>query len=150
MRLDAELVDAIVSALEQRLPQPAPAPPPAPVAPAPLPAPAELPLPEGLANGSATELLAHVDGTIATWNALRGSLAGVADELEETKKLLREAKEALSVSHAENDQHQRRVRALETEVAESRALVVETRARLQDAADALDSGVARIETPADY
>lgn len=79
----------------------------------------------------------HVDASIAGWSGLRASLQAIGTELDESRRSLRDAKERLSVAHAENDQHQRRIHALEAEVAESRAQVEEARLRLQDAADAL-------------
>ena len=84
-----------------------------------------------------------------TWSSVRAVLASVDAELEETKRALRDAKEQLSVAHADNDQHRKKLRALEIEVTESRGVVAEARARLQDAADVLDSGKGRVEESAE-
>jgi chromosome segregation ATPase len=90
-----------------------------------------------------------VDASIAAWSTLRASLDAIGTELEETRRTLRETKEQLSVAHAENDQLQHRVRALELEVAESRGLLGDARSRLQDAFEALGGNAPRIDTEAD-
>jgi hypothetical protein len=146
--VDGGLVDAIVAALEHRLVDPTVAlerrvadPLERRVVEAPL-APSEPAAPKiGLAA-----LVAQVDASIAAWSDLRAALATPDDELEGLRRSLRETKEQLSVAHAENDQHQRRVRALETELAESRALIADARLRLQDATEALEGGGDRIAT----
>jgi hypothetical protein len=130
---EASIVDAIVSALENRL---------APAVPAAVPD-----APPG--DASPPELLAQVDASIAAWSTLRASLDAIGTELEETRRTLRETKEQLSVAHAENDQLQHRVRALELEVAESRGLLGDARSRLQDAFEALGGNAPRIDTEAD-
>jgi hypothetical protein len=130
----AALAEALISAIERRLP--------ATVSPARGDAPSA-------SVGSMPELLTRLDATIEAWSTVRTALASVGQELQDTKRSLRDTKEQLSVAHADNDQQQRSVRALETEVAESRALVAEARARLQDAADALDSGAHTIEESAE-
>jgi hypothetical protein len=136
------IVAAVLSALETRLPVGAPA------APQPIVLPPRV---EGepAAPGSTGELLSRLDDAVQTWSSVRSALGSIGDELEETKRLLRESKEQLSVAHADNDQLGKRVRALETEVAESRTLVSDTRARLRDAAEALDLGATKIEESAD-
>ncbi len=98
---------------------------------------------------STAELLAHLDTTVETWSALRGALAGVHAEFEETKRVLREVKEQLSVAHADNDQYRKRARTLEGELAESREVVSQARARLQEAADLLEADPTQVAESAD-
>jgi MshEN domain len=99
--------------------------------------------------GSTEELLAHLDATVETWSALRTSLASVHTEFEDTKRALREAKEQLSVAHADNDQYRKRVRTLEGELAESRELVTQARARVHEAAELLESDPTQLREAAD-
>jgi hypothetical protein len=132
--VDESIVSAIVEALESRL--------------ASLPAPAPIVYEGGSGDGSAPELLAQIDASMATLATLRSSLDAMNAELEEARKSLRETKEQLSVAHAESDQYQHRVKALETEVAESRGLLGEARTRLQDAFEAL-GGATRVDTETD-
>jgi hypothetical protein len=102
--------------------------------------------------GSTEELLAHLDATVETWGALRAALTNVHAELEESKRSLREAKEQLrevkeqlSVAHADNDQHRKRVRMLEGELAESREAVAQARAHLRDAAGLLEADPTQLQ-----
>jgi peptidoglycan hydrolase CwlO-like protein len=81
--------------------------------------------------------VARVDAAIEAWSTLRAALETIGEELDASRQSLREAKEQLSVLHAENDQQQLRIDALEAEVAERKSLVDEARMRLQDAAKAL-------------
>src|SRR5262249_29926550 len=81
--------------------------------------------------------VARVDAAIEAWSSLRAALETIGEELDASRQSLREAKEQLSVLHAENDQQQVRIDALEAEVAERKSLVDEARLRLQDAAKAL-------------
>jgi hypothetical protein len=132
------LAETIVAALEPRLqpaapmhfPPPAPSlqPPPAPAAPGPDP-------------------VAQVDAAVAAWPALRSTMLGLDQELDAARRSLRELKESLAVAHAENDQHQRRIHALEAELTDNRALLDEARIRLLDAADILETRTPRLETP---
>jgi hypothetical protein len=126
----AAVVGAVVAALERRAPQSA-----APVTEHGTAAPA-VPV---------EELVSQMDAAAQAWSSLRAVFDGTAPELEAARRSLREAKEQLSVSHAEIDQHQRRIRALETELAESRSLLSEARLRLQETAEALDLGASRLE-----
>jgi len=143
--LDSTFVDAIVTALVPKLQAFVPAPAPAVDASAePEAAAAE---PSEAAPASVADLLAHVDESIASWTRVRQALEAIGTELDASRQNLREAKERLSVAHAEGDQHQRRVVALEAELAERRALVEETRLRLREAAEALGEGVMRLEAP---
>jgi chromosome segregation ATPase len=80
-----------------------------------------------------SRLLQQVDAAAISWDGLRDAVASLADDLDDARRGLREAKEQLSVAHADNDQLQLRLRALEHEVAESRAAAAEARTRLQDA-----------------
>jgi hypothetical protein len=124
------LVEAMVAAL-QRVPSNAPA---------------ALPVSEdGQFEGSIGELIGQIDATMGVWTSVRNTLAGIGAELEEAKRAAREAKEQLSVAHAENDQHLNRVRALEAELNESQALVASAKARLQDAAQLLLGGASASE-----
>jgi hypothetical protein len=132
--VDESIVSAIVEALESRL--------------ASLPAPAPIVYEGASGDGSAPELLAQIDASMATLATLRSSLDAMNAELEETRRSLRETKEQLSVAHAETDQYQHRVQALEKEVAESRGLLGEARTRLQDAFEAL-GGAMRVDTETD-
>jgi hypothetical protein len=81
--------------------------------------------------------VARVDAAIEAWSSLRAALETIGQELDASRQSLREAKEQLSVLHAENDQQQVRIDALEAEVTERKTLVDEARLRLQDAAKAL-------------
>jgi len=126
------LVEAMVAAL-QRVPS-APA------------APVALPVGEdGQLEGSIGDLIGQIDATMGVWSSVRNTLAGIGAELEEAKRAAREAKEQLSVAHAENDQHLNRVRALEAELNDSQALVASAKARLQDAAQLLLGGASTSE-----
>lgn len=126
------LVEAMVAAL-QRVPS-APA------------GPVALPVGEdGQFEGSIGDLIGQIDATMGVWSSVRNTLAGIGAELEEAKRAAREAKEQLSVAHAENDQHLNRVRALEAELNESQALVASAKARLQDAAQLLLGGASASE-----
>lgn len=148
--LDSTLVEAVVAAVERRLGALAAAVPAEPVAVPATQAPAAAPSADpALGGGDVSNLLAQIDTAISSWSTLRSALVGFGDELEDAKRNLREAKEGLSVAHAENDQHLRRIRTLETDVAESKALVADARSRLQAAADALDAGADRLEESAD-
>jgi hypothetical protein len=119
--LDPSLVEALVSALADRLPVIA-TPTPPPVAP-----PAQESL---LAQPEAEPLLSHGSDTV--------------------RRDLRETKEQLSVAHAEIDQNQRRIGTLESELNETRALLAQARNRLKEAADALDVGSAKFEDSNDF
>jgi hypothetical protein len=126
--LDERSVEAIVAALGDRLS--ALAPPPgfeheAVVLP---------PVAEGTPVGDA---VAQLDAMIGLWSNLRAAVQPMHDELEETKRSLREAKEQLSVAYADNDQHRRLLEAQESELSQSQALVEEARLRLKEAAEAL-------------
>jgi Type II secretion system (T2SS), protein E, N-terminal domain len=126
------LVEAMVAAL-QRVPSAGAAP-------------VALPIGEdGQLEGSIGELIGQIDATMGVWTSVRNTLAGIGAELEETKRAAREAKEQLSVAHAENDQHLNRVRALEAELTDSKALVASAKARLQDAAELLLGGASSSE-----
>jgi type II secretion system (T2SS) protein E len=126
------LVEAMVAAL-QRVPSAGAAP-------------VALPIGEdGQLEGSIGELIGQIDATMGVWTSVRNTLAGIGAELEETKRAAREAKEQLSVAHAENDQHLNRVRALEAELNDSKALVASAKARLQDAAELLLGGASSSE-----
>jgi Type II secretion system (T2SS), protein E, N-terminal domain len=126
------LVEAMVAAL-QRVPS-GPA------------APVALPVGEdGQFEGSIGDLIGQIDATMGVWSSVRNTLAGIGAELEEAKRAAREAKEQLSVAHAENDQHLNRVRALEAELNDSQALVASAKARLQDAAQLLLGGASTSE-----
>jgi hypothetical protein len=137
---DRHLVDAIVEALEPRLrafaPPPAAEEPSRPVTEVPLDTSPPAPV---------AELLADVDSSIAAWTRLRSSLEALGAELESARRSLREAKERLSVAHAESDQHQRRIHTLEVELDERRAVLDEARLRLQEAAEALGGQTRRLE-----
>jgi hypothetical protein len=135
--LDLRLVDAIVAALEPRLQ--ALATPPA----------RDLEPPPVAGAPPVAELVAQADASIAAWTSVRSSLLAFGEELDSARRNLREAKERLSVAHADNDQHQRRIHTLEAELEERQALLEETRARLQDAADALGSYAQRLESTGD-
>jgi Type II secretion system (T2SS), protein E, N-terminal domain len=125
------LVEAMVAAL-QRVPS--------------SPAPVALPVGEdGQLEGSIGDLIGQIDATMGVWSSVRNTLAGIGAELEEAKRAAREAKEQLSVAHAENDQHLNRVRALEAELNDSQALVASAKARLQDAAQLLLGGASTSE-----
>jgi hypothetical protein len=126
------LVEAMVAAL-QRVPS-------APAAPVALPAGED-----GQFEGSIGDLIGQIDATMGVWSSVRNTLAGIGAELEEAKRAAREAKEQLSVAHAENDQHLNRVRALEAELNDSQALVASAKARLQDAAQLLLGGASTSE-----
>ena len=126
------LVEAMVAAL-QRVPS-------TPVSPVALPVGED-----GQFEGSIGDLIGQVDATMGVWSSVRNTLAGIGAELEEAKRAAREAKEQLSVAHAENDQHLNRVRALEAELNDSRALVASAKARLQDAAQLLLGGASTSE-----
>ena len=122
--VDGELVDAIVAALGPRL--------------------QSLASQAGIARtpvehvtDSIMDPVARVDAAIEAWSSLRAALEMIGEELDASRQSLREAKEQLSVLHAENDQQQVRIDALETEVAERKSVVDEARLRLQDAAKAL-------------
>jgi Type II secretion system (T2SS), protein E, N-terminal domain len=122
--VDGELVDAIVAALGPRLQSFA--------------AHTGTPRPPGEHVGdSIMDPVARVDAAIEAWSSLRAALETIGQELDASRQSLREAKEQLSVLHAENDQQQVRIDALEAEVAERKTLVDEARLRLQDAAKAL-------------
>jgi hypothetical protein len=109
-------------------------------------APVVLPVGEdGQFEGSIGDLIGQIDATMGVWTSVRNTLAGIGAELEEAKRAAREAKEQLSVAHAENDQHLNRVRALEAELNESKALVASAKARLQDAAELLLGGASTSE-----
>lgn len=95
--------------------------------------------------GSTEELLTHLDATVETWASLRAALAGIHTEFEETKRALRDVKEQLSVAHADNDQHRKRVRMLEGELAESREAVAQARSRLQEASDLLETDPTQLQ-----
>lgn len=126
------LVEAMVAAL-QRVPSAGAAP-------------VGLPVGEdGQFEGSIGDLIGQIDATMGVWSSVRNTLAGIGAELEEAKRAAREAKEQLSVAHAENDQHLNRVRALEAELNESKALVASAKARLQDAAELLLGGASPSE-----
>jgi Type II secretion system (T2SS), protein E, N-terminal domain len=99
------------------------------------------------AEGSPGELLAQLDQMMETWSSVRAALANVDGELEDTKRQVRETKEQLSVAHAENDQHLNRVRALETELAESRSLLNDARGHLRDAFQALEGTPSPVTEP---
>jgi hypothetical protein len=131
------IVSSVLAALEQRM---AAVPPVAATAPKDAP---EVPR-------STSDLLAHVDSTMETWSTLRGSLAQLHTEFEDTKRALRETKEQLSVAHADNDQLRKRVRTLDSDLAESRAIVVQARARLQEAADLLAVESVEVGEPAEF
>jgi hypothetical protein len=108
-----------------------------------------LPIPTGEGGefeGSIGELIAQVDAALAVWGPVRSTLASIGAELEEAKRAAREAKEQLSVAHAENDQHLNRVRALEAELEESKALAAAAKARLQNAAELLLGGASSEES----
>jgi len=122
--VDGELVDAIVAALGPRLQTYV------------SPTPAVRPLSEPVGD-SIMDPVARVDAAIEAWSTLRAALETIGEELDASRQSLREAKEQLSVLHAENDQQQLRIDALEAEVAERKTLVDEARMRLQDAAKAL-------------
>src|SRR5262245_52548598 len=122
--VDGELVDAIVAALGPRLQTYV------------SPAAALRPLSEPVGD-SIMDPVARVDAAIEAWASLRAALETIGQELDASRQSLREAKEQLSVLHAENDQQQLRIDALEAEVAERKTLVDEARMRLQDAARAL-------------
>jgi hypothetical protein len=122
--VDGELVDAIVAALGPRLQTYV----------SPTPAVRRLSEPVG---DSIMDPVARVDAAIEAWSTLRAALETIGEELDASRQSLREAKEQLSVLHAENDQQQLRIDALEAEVAERKSLVDEARMRLQDAAKAL-------------
>jgi hypothetical protein len=146
--LDTRLVDAIVAALEpklQALVERAPAPE-ARRQPARAPAPAPAPDPPAEVPATIAELVAQADASIAAWSSVRASLVALGEEVDASRQNLRDAKERLSVAHADNDQHQRRIHALETEIEDRQSLVEETRARLQDAADALGNYARRLES----
>lgn len=109
-------------------------------------APVALPIGEdGQFEGSIGDLIGQIDATMGVWTSVRNTLTGIGAELEEAKRAAREAKEQLSVAHAENDQHLNRVRALEAELSESKALVASAKARLQDAAELLLGGASTSE-----
>ena len=129
--IDPNLVEAIVAAVQRHRPNEV-----APESPAP--------------NASVSELVAQVDAAIAAWSGIRAVLATADDEVDALRRSLRETKEQLSVAHAENDQYHRRLRALEAEVADGRAVVAEARRRLQDAADALDGGTGELAASSDF
>jgi hypothetical protein len=122
--VDGDLVDAIVAALGPRLQALASQ---AGVARTPV---------EHVGD-SIMDPIARVDAAIDAWSSLRAALETIGEELDASRQSLREAKEQLSVLHAENDQQQVRIDALEVEVAERKSLVDEARLRLQDAAKAL-------------
>jgi hypothetical protein len=122
--VDGELVEAIVAALGPRLQTYV------------SPAAAMRPLSEPVGD-SIMDPVARVDAAIEAWSNLRAALETIGQELDASRQSLREAKEQLSVLHAENDQQQLRIDALEAEVAERKTLVDEARMRLQDAAKAL-------------
>jgi hypothetical protein len=126
------IVSAVLNALKHRVGSSPELAPTVPAREAVPPEPAPLP-------GSTEELLSNLDATVETWSALRAALARVHAEFEDTKKSLRDAKEQLSVAHADNDQYRKRVRTLEGELAESRELVTQARARLQEAAGLLEA-----------
>ncbi|HEY2220311.1 MAG TPA: hypothetical protein VGH35_13275, partial [Gaiellaceae bacterium] len=122
--VDGELVDAIVTALGPRL--------------------QSLASQAGVARtpsehvgDSIMDPVARVDAALEAWSSLRAALETIGQELDASRQSLREAKEQLSVLHAENDQQQVRIDALEAEVTERKTLVDEARLRLQDAAKAL-------------
>jgi hypothetical protein len=122
--VDGELVDAIVGALGPRLQS--------------LVAQAAVPRTFSEHVGdSIMDPVARVDAAIEAWSSLRAALEMIGEELDASRQSLREAKEQLSVLHAENDQQQVRIDALEADVAERKSLVDEARLRLQDAAKAL-------------
>jgi type II secretion system (T2SS) protein E len=118
--VDSGLVDAIVKALEPKLRT------------------VNLQATQGDATtDSIWDPVARVDATIEAWSNLRAALETIGEELDQSRQSLREVKEQLSAAHAVNDQHQRRIDALEAELAERKSLFDEARTRLQDAARAL-------------
>jgi hypothetical protein len=122
--VDGDLVEAIVAALGPRLQSLASQ---AGVARTPV----------EYVGDSIMDPVARVDAAIEAWSSLRAALETIGEELDASRQSLRESKEQLSVLHAENDQQQVRIDALEAEVAERKSLVDEARLRLQDAAKAL-------------
>src|SRR5262249_18559225 len=126
--LDEESLSKIVSALEERVGA---------VAPRPVTEQGAAAPPPFAEETSVGDAVAQIDAMVAVWPHLRAAVRALHDELEETKRSLRDAKEQLSVAHADNDQHQRLLDAQETELAQSRALVTEARLRLKEAAEAL-------------
>jgi hypothetical protein len=122
--VDGELVDAIVAALGPRLQSLASHA-------------GAVRTPSEPVGDSIMDPVARVDAAIEAWSSLRAALETIGQELDASRQSLREAKEQLSVLHAENDQQQVRIDALEAEVAERKTLVDEARIRLQDAAKAL-------------
>jgi hypothetical protein len=122
--VDGELVDAIVAALGPRLQSLASQA-------------GAVRTPSEPVGDSIMDPVARVDAAIEAWSSLRAALETIGQELDASRQSLREAKEQLSVLHAENDQQQVRIDALEAEVAERKTLVDEARMRLQDAAKAL-------------
>ena len=122
--VDGELVDAIVAALGPRLQSLASQA-------------GAVRTPSEPVGDSIMDPVARVDAAIEAWSNLRAALETIGQELDASRQSLREAKEQLSVLHAENDQQQLRIDALEAEVAERKTLVDEARIRLQDAAKAL-------------
>jgi hypothetical protein len=123
-RADNELVDAIVAALGPRLQSLASLG-------------ATVRTPSEPVGDSIMDPVARVDAAIEAWSSLRAALETIGEELDASRQSLREAKEQLSVAHAENDQHQLRIDALEAELGQQKSLVDEARNRLQDAAKAL-------------
>jgi hypothetical protein len=121
---DSELVDAIVAALGPRLQSLASHG-------------AVVRTPSEPVGDSIMDPVARVDAAIEAWSNLRAALETIGEELDASRQSLREAKEQLSVAHAENDQHQLRIDALEAELGQQKTLVAEARHRLQDAAKAL-------------
>jgi hypothetical protein len=122
--VDGELVDAIVTALGPRLQSLASQA-------------GAARTPSEHVGDSIMDPVARVDAAIEAWSSLRAALETIGQELDASRQSLREAKEQLSVLHAENDQQQVRIDALEAEVTERKTLVDEARLRLQDAAKAL-------------
>lgn len=120
--VDDALVEAVAAALERRLGSSAPA--------------------TAAPDPRVDELLARIDSRLEAWSTMAD---GLSDDPEDSRRSLRETKEQLSVAHAELDQQRLRIRALETEVAESRALLADARLRLREAADALETGTTRLE-----
>lgn len=98
---------------------------------------------------STEEVLSHLDATVESWSAVRTALAGIHAEFENTKKALRDAKEQLSVAHADNDQYRKQIRTLEGELAESRELVGQARTRLQEATELLEADPTQLRDSAE-
>jgi hypothetical protein len=114
-----------------------------------LPAAAETPLPADAAkttlaapaasarSEAVAELLARIDAAVLAWSDVRAAVLALDEELDASKRLLRETKEQLAVARAESDQEQLRIRSLETELEQERTVVAAARQRLIAAADAL-------------